>query len=207
MNLLPVQMGISIYVDFPMAHILYQHQNSDLLQAQAALGHLKPLPIMEMLILISQWFNHKSAFHQVKAHGGLLSTDDSGNYNYTYQTNSGTAIGQWEYYAVDDATDVHSNSVYFTITDPYVAVFPISGVRGTTFNETGYGFTPNNTVTLQFIDPNGPHYSDQTAYTDASGNYTHTYTSHSGTSVGLWEYYAVDDATGTQSDSVYFNIY
>jgi hypothetical protein len=89
---------------------------------------------------------------------------------------------------------------------PNVEVSPSSGPRGTTFSLPGYGFTPNSTVTLHFIGPDGSHHSYLKGGTDSSGNYTHTFTSGPGTEVGRWEYYGVDDSTDTRSDSVYFRV-
>jgi hypothetical protein len=90
---------------------------------------------------------------------------------------------------------------------PTVLVSPAQGPRGTVFSEPGYGFTPYSYVTLHFLGPDGSHYSDVVKYTDGNGNYTHTYQSWSGTAVGQWEYYAVDNTTGAQSESVYYTIY
>ncbi len=88
---------------------------------------------------------------------------------------------------------------------PRVSVNPSSGPRGTTFDEPGTGFTPGGAVTLHFVSPTG---LDQTVAktADASGAYAHSYTSHSGTELGQWRYYAVDGASDAVSNSVFFTV-
>ena len=102
---------------------------------------------------------------------------------------------------------------YFCVFIGIFSIFPknyglcrISRPRGTYFSEPGFGFTPDSDVTLHFLGPDGSHYADQVEHTDLSGNYTHYYPSHPETAIGEWEYYAVDNATGTRSPSVLFTI-
>ena len=125
-------------------------------------------------------------------------------------------IPGWTYYyrvasVVDGVESELSEvvSVYVSVTydRPTVTVFPSIGSKsaGTLLNEPGYAFTPNSTITMHFIDPNGVH-SEIPITTDSYGKYSHYYLCHDGTAEGVWEYYAVDDTTGTVSDSVLINI-
>ena len=89
--------------------------------------------------------------------------------------------------------------------NPTVSVSPTSGPRGTIFNEPGSGFTPNSTATLYFSGPDGPStVTDKPTLSD--GSYSHSWTCDN-CPVGTYSYYAVDDATGTQSNTVNFSVY
>ncbi|WP_373498459.1 leucine-rich repeat domain-containing protein [Desulfococcus sp.] len=158
--------------------------------------------------MITLHFNGPDGSHHADLN---IQTNIYGNFNHVHMTTSSSAIGQWEYYAVDDKTDYRSNSAYFTVTEPaispYVTVSPSSGPQGTTFNEPGYGFSPNSNVTLHFLGPDGSHYSNVKRATDNNGNYAYSYTTTTSTAIGQWEYYAVDDKTGIRANSVYFTVH
>lgn len=84
-----------------------------------------------------------------------------------------------------------------------VVVSPTAAPQGTTFSQTGSGFTPNSSVTLYFNGPYGT--SIATEITDENGDYTHTWWCDA-CPVGAYSYYAVDDSTNAQSNTVYFSV-
>jgi hypothetical protein len=84
-------------------------------------------------------------------------------------------------------------------------VIPNNGTVGTTFDEPGTGFTPFGGVTLHFRRPDSTE-ATQDKVADVVGSYTHSFTIVEGTMIGLWHYWAVDDATGTPSAEVAFTI-
>jgi len=91
------------------------------------------------------------------------------------------------------------------VVDPRVSISPISGEQGTTFNEPGWGFTPNSTSTLYFKYPDGRQLT-ATERTDSQGRYSHPWTSSTTSPPGTYSYWAVDDKTGKVSNTVYFTI-
>jgi len=86
-----------------------------------------------------------------------------GSFLHTYSIPGGKSVGIWQYWATDLSTGIDSPQVNYTICadssnfSPFVTVSPSIGSKseGTVLNEAGYCFTPDNTVTLHFIDPNG----------------------------------------------------
>ena len=137
----------------------------------------------------------------------FLQTYTPDNYSDTPYTITISATGYQTFSDTHTWGDHPSGQVfYLSPLAPTVSVSPSQGPIGTLFSEPGFGFTPNSTVTLHFLGPDGSHYTDQVEYTDGSGNYTHNYQSHSETATGEWEYYGVDDTTGTRSSSVFYNI-
>lgn len=126
-------------------------------------------------------------------------TDGAGRYAHSFQSMSGTQVGPWAYWAVDEKTGIASAAVNLRITQPTVSVLPSSGPRGTVFNEPGTGFTPGGSVTLRFLRPDGSEAPPASHIADASGSYSHSFASAAGTFTGTWKYWAVDDRTGAQS--------
>lgn len=93
-----------------------------------------------------------------------------------------------------------------TAIDPRVSVSPLSGIAGTTFDEPGFGFTPDNGVTLYFKKPDGTEYPTVEKETDDEGNYTNTWKSDSKAALGTYQYWAVDRASKKASPIVTFEI-
>lgn len=86
---------------------------------------------------------------------------------------------------------------------PTVSVTPTSGPQGTTFSQPGSDFTPDGTVTLHFTTPDGVSTDSETA--NSAGSYSHSWTCDN-CPVGTYEYYAIDDTTSTQSNTVTFEV-
>lgn len=134
-----------------------------------------------------------------------VNTDSNGAYTNLWLCDD-CPIGTYSYWAVDDTTNKTSNTVSFTVyaVNPQVSVSPSTGPQGTTFQQPGTGFTQNNTATLHFTCPDG----SSTAYenTDGNGHYEHSWLCDQ-CPVGNYSYYAVDDTTGTASNTVNFTVY
>ena len=153
-------------------------------------------------------FRHQSGIEET-AYEDVL---PDGTYQHHYTIPNGKLTGTWYYWGVDLSSGLSSPQVSYTISSsvtisPYVTVNPSTGSKssGTVLNEPGFGFTPYGPVTLHFIDPNGIHTTiSKTA--DENGYYTHSYTCHSDTAEGEWEYYAYDETADIQTGSVYITI-
>jgi len=133
-----------------------------------------------------------------------VNTDSNGAYTNLWLCDA-CPIGTYSYWAIDDATGQTSNTVSFTVyaVNPHVSVSPSSGLQGTTFQQPGTGFTRNSTATLHFTGPDGP--STDNENTDSNGAYSHSWLCDQ-CPVGTYSYYAVDDATGQTSNTVYFTV-
>jgi len=90
--------------------------------------------------------------------------------------------------------------------NPHVLVSPPSGPRGTTFSQPGQGFTPNSTVTLHFRKPDGTQYPPVKKTTDVQGRVNNVWTAPPEALAGMYQYWAVDDRTGKQSNVVAFTV-
>ncbi|MBI4093138.1 MAG: fibronectin type III domain-containing protein, partial [Candidatus Kerfeldbacteria bacterium] len=99
---------------------------------------------------------------------------------------------------------------YPTVSPPpcyLISVFPACAQRGIVFYEPGRGFTPDAYVELHFIKPDGtPDLPNPIEHTDACGRFQHLYNSSTASQYGVYQYYAVDLATGRQSGTVQFKI-
>jgi len=90
--------------------------------------------------------------------------------------------------------------------NPVVASYVPPGSVAQTYYQPGDGFTPNSNVTLHFIAPDGTPFTDSES-TDSNGHYDHYYAVTSSIYMGgTWTYYAVDEATGQESDPVNYYI-
>ena len=126
--------------------------------------------------------------------------DSSGNYTHTFIPTVGTMTGTWQYWAVDNSTGTQSNMFNLVITEPRVSALPSRGSVGTTFDEPGTGFTPNGGVTLHFRRPDGTEAPTALKLANALGSYSHSFASVVGTMTGTWQYWAIDNVTGTSSN-------
>jgi murein DD-endopeptidase MepM/ murein hydrolase activator NlpD len=87
---------------------------------------------------------------------------------------------------------------------PNISMSPPSGPVGTTFTQTGRGFTPNRTATLFGRNPDGSVVQIVTVNTDLSGSFTNTWIAQTpGNNLARW---AVDNLTGQKSNEIVFNV-
>jgi hypothetical protein len=84
-----------------------------------------------------------------------------------------------------------------------VTVTPSSGPQGTTFQQPGSGFTPNNTATLHFKGPDETEADTVVENTNSDGSFSHSWTC-TACPVGTYQYWAIDNATGTSSNTASF---
>jgi len=127
---------------------------------------------------------------------------------YIYSASNVSGQRTFTFWYEDSTTDerISEAEVSFSIQpliDPQVSVTPSFGPQGTIFQQPGTGFTPNSTATLHFTGPDG----SSTAYenTDGNGHYEHSCLCDQ-CPVGNYSYYAVDDTTGTASNTVNFTV-
>ncbi|MCI5209283.1 MAG: DUF1566 domain-containing protein, partial [Candidatus Electrothrix sp. ATG2] len=83
---------------------------------------------------------------------------------------------------------------------------PMYGQPGTTFTQSGSGFTPNSTVTLQFRNHLGELLTPIQKSTDATGSFSFDYTAPVDKPVGTHSWWVVDDTTGQVSESIGYRI-
>ena len=83
---------------------------------------------------------------------------------------------------------------------------PLHGDPGTTFTQSGAGFTPNSTVTLHFRNQLGEELTPIQLATDAQGGFSINYTAPQDKPFGTHTWWAVDDTTGRQSATIGYQI-
>ncbi len=83
---------------------------------------------------------------------------------------------------------------------------PQSGAPGTTFTQSGIGFTPNSTATLHFWKPDGNEYPTQQQAVDAWGQFSLSYTAPLDKPPGTYAWCAVDGPTGRTSNYLSYTI-
>lgn len=139
-----------------------------------------------------------------------LGADSSGLFAHTLTTDASTPTGSYSVWAVDSASGRSSSPAGFTVIGlsiaPLVSVSPSRGPGGTLFQQPGSGFSPGGSVTLHFRRPDGTEAPGARYVTDGTGRYSHSFPSVVGTQVGTWDYWAVDDRTGTASPTVSLRI-
>lgn len=88
---------------------------------------------------------------------------------------------------------------------PRVSMSPQSGTVGTTFTNTGSGFTPNNTAIIMVRRPDGSVAEVAKVRTESSGSFSATWTAKTpGNNFAWW---AVDNTTGGKSNEVVYNVF
>lgn len=131
---------------------------------------------------------------------------NEGTYSHYWTVPDDAQIGMYQYWAVDLSSGLVSSEVDYWVTytvDPQVSITPSSGPQGTTFNQSGTGFTPNSTATLNFRRPDGTETEPVTKSTDTNGEYSHSWTCEA-CPIGTYQYWADDDTTGKTSNIVSF---
>ncbi|SHI61951.1 Por secretion system C-terminal sorting domain-containing protein [Tangfeifania diversioriginum] len=133
------------------------------------------------------------------------SVNSSGEYTNTW-TCDACPDGDYSYYAKDNSSNKTSNTVPFSVftASPQVAVSPTSGSDGTTFTQTGSGFTPGGTATLYFDGPDGA--TSLTKSVNSSGEYTNTWTCDACPD-GDYSYYAKDNSSNKTSNTFTFSVF
>lgn len=139
--------------------------------------------------------------------GGLISR--SSNQVFVRENLTGAQPGTYSI-RIKNSDGKVSNPVNISITgapvsvSPSVSMTPSSGPVGTTFIQTGRGFSPNSIATLHGRRPDGSVWQINTVRTDSSGVFSLTSTAKTpGNNFAWW---AVDNATGKKSNEVIYNV-
>ncbi|MBW2570734.1 MAG: hypothetical protein JRE47_15585, partial [Deltaproteobacteria bacterium] len=127
---------------------------------------------------------------------------------YVYSAANEPGVRTFTFWHEDSTTGerISEAEVSFSIQpliNPQVSVSPSFGPQGTTFQQPGTGFTPNGSVTLHFNGPDGSSTLAKTA--DSNGAYTSSWLCDA-CPAGTYTYYAVDNTTGQQSNTVTFTV-
>lgn len=89
---------------------------------------------------------------------------------------------------------------------PTIAQQPFSGPPGTTFVQSGTGFTPNSTALLHFKKPDGTEYPTQKVQIDDSGHFEIPYLAPWNKPPGTYTWWGIDGPTKTKSNEVSYVI-
>jgi len=89
---------------------------------------------------------------------------------------------------------------------PTISQAPLAGLAGTTFVQWGTGFTPNGTATLHFKKPDNSEYPPATVQLDNGGHLDTTYRTPMNTPAGSYTWWAVDNTSNKQSNTVKYSI-
>ncbi|MBW3011919.1 thrombospondin type 3 repeat-containing protein, partial [Candidatus Woesearchaeota archaeon] len=125
-----------------------------------------------------------------------VTTDLSGNFNYTYNTENLTA-GNYTVYAIDFYQPSNNKDVNLEVTSPVavsnslLVVNPSSVVQGTNTYLNGYNFSINSTVEILIKDVNGTTIFGINLTTDINGDFNYTLNTSS-FSPGNYTVYAND---------------
>ncbi len=126
-------------------------------------------------------------------------TDNTGKFQYIYIAPEDMAIGNYSWWATDNATgSKSSNEVTFQITEgpyPEIANFPKTGTVYTTFEQYGTGFTPGGTATLYFFTYDRKPIGTEDVTIEADGTFTIYYDPPDDKAPGKYIWHAIDKAT------------
>ena len=141
-----------------------------------------------------------------------VTANSSGNVSWSYPSICADATGTYRIWARDASNGKDSNSVNEVITSSPSCSSPtllIDGgtsstkSQGGTYTCTGSNYTPNGSVTRSLRQPNGSTITlTPTIYANSSGNISWPYTSICTTSIGTYNIWVKDDATGKTSNTV-----
>ena len=142
-----------------------------------------------------------------------IDADSNGSYDNEYTMPDNASLGDYEYWAKDVGTGIESSRIKYTVIakgiqtniDPKVWVNKAEVSRGEIIFENGSGFTHGGLAVMHFKLPD-QNEVQQNIQTDDSGEYRHEYTFSSTALLGTYRYWAVDQETGKESNSVYFTV-
>ena len=107
------------------------------------------------------------------------------------------------WFGLQDYTGVDLNLIGVNRLFPYAGHLhqvPQYGPPGTTFIQSGNGFSVDSTVTLHFRNPDGEELAPLQISTDGSGAFTTSYTVPADKLPGSYSWWVVDDTTGAKSE-------
>lgn len=161
----------------------------------------------DILVFAGNTYGHVAIIRQVSPDGVRIiqqnwynNGDDNDKFVAMTVTNGTYAVAN-----LSDGYHVRGWLRQRTALQPTVGVSPAAGAVGTTFAVTGSGFSPNKSATSHVRRPNGTELPTSTVSTDASGRFSHSIPS-AGLALGDYDYWAVDDASQTTSNTVRFSV-
>ncbi|MFQ6054410.1 MAG: S8 family serine peptidase, partial [Methanosarcinales archaeon] len=101
------------------------------------------------------------------------------------------------------AYDIANCIEYYLPGNPKVNMKPLGGTVGTTFTNSGIGFTSNSTVTLWGRRPDQSEWKITTVSTNESGEFSLLWTAQT---PGTFAWWAIDDNTGSKSNEINYKI-
>lgn len=147
------------------------------------------------------------AYPDGTTHRLTVETDTNGAFTQSYQPSAYTAPGEYWFMGFDGPTSYASAEKGFVIeATPTVSVAPASASRGAILSEPGQWFTPGGTATLHFWYPDGTQHT-LTKTVASNGTFTNDFRTTASLDSGTYQYWAVDDATGEESNRVAFTLY
>ncbi|KAB0669028.1 hypothetical protein F6V30_14420 [Oryzomonas sagensis] len=132
-----------------------------------------------------------------------------GSFSITYTIPLDRTLGTYTWWGVDGPTGKISNPVSYTVTqaiNPQISQTPSSGPGGTTFQQSGSGFSPSSTATLNVQKPDGTEYTPQSQAINANGAFSISYPSTTSKAPGTYTWWVVDGPTGKASNSLRYTI-
>jgi hypothetical protein len=106
----------------------------------------------------------------------------------------------------DSSSGIKYDETFIISNGPSISQTPMTGPPGTTFIQSGAGFTPNNTVTLHFQNHLGDELPPLQLDTDAIGTFETVYDSPLDKPEGTHFWWAIDDASGAGSGKLGYQI-
>lgn len=133
--------------------------------------------------------------------------DGSGNFRYTWDTNTATQSGTYQSWIRDEASGRDSNRVGITVDAPPIALTwtssPTQVNRGEPVQQSASGATPGGRIFLHWIPPSGGVQGPlELGRADGSGNFRYTWDTNTATQSGTYTSWIRDEATGRESNRV-----
>ena len=89
---------------------------------------------------------------------------------------------------------------------PVIKQNPLSGPAGTSFQQSGSGFSFDGTATLHFLKPDGVEYPAQTIQLDSNGSFSINYESSPVKNAGIYKWWAIDDVSDKKSNEISYEV-
>lgn len=133
--------------------------------------------------------------------------DALGSFSVKYSVPSDKAPGNYTWWVID-ATGKKSNEVIYKITNvaPRISQSPSSGPGGTTFVQTGSGFTLNGSGTVHAQYQDGSETANFVINFDNNGDFSTSYESHTDKAPGVYTWWVIDGASGLSSNRLNYTI-
>ncbi|MFZ4860168.1 MAG: right-handed parallel beta-helix repeat-containing protein, partial [Desulfuromonadaceae bacterium] len=136
-----------------------------------------------------------------------VSTNPDGAFSTSYYIPLSKEPGEYTWWAEDDYKSICSTPITYTVAlysgPPVIEQTPSSAPRGAVIQQWGYGFSPNETVTLHFKKPDGTEYATKDEIATSGGYFETSYTIPSDKEYGVYTWWAVDSTETSSSQLTY----